>query len=156
MSTTQEMTFEYCPGWDTSKKEVHHIIYIEYHGRNVHTVITTEDGYLRDWDFELDCKGIEKYMYHNSGSGGNITELQPPHWADEYKHGSYWIHPTAKFKGKAKNGVRRFKPILYKGDPNPFNNGRRIYGTEYCETCDKYYDEDACPKHHTVNDNGEL
>lgn len=158
---SSEMTFEHGYG---DRKRIHRVVYIEYHGRNVHAVITDDkkegetefDGYRNDWDFELDCKECEKYMFYNSGSGGSIKEIRAAHWAPHAKDCSYWIHPDADLIGKVKNGVRKFKPFKYKGDPNPFNNGREIYGQDYCKFCNKWYDQDACPDHHIVNDQGEL
>lgn len=133
------------------------VIYILYHGRRVHDVIAEENGYCRHFDFETDCKEIEKFMYMLSGSGGSIKELQAPHLA---KPGTstYWIHQDARFKRGTRpiNITRRERPIKFNGDPNPFNNGRQFYASSYCKICNRYYDEDDCPDHHTVNDNGEL
>lgn len=150
------MAFEYTPIWSRTGKHIHRVVYIEYHGRRPHSVITDHNGIQCNWDFDMDCKEIERFMYYNSGSGGKITDIEPPHWIRGYKHGSYWIHEDAAFNGKAKNGVKRLKPFKYKNDPNPFNHGRHICGTDYCAKCNKWYDEDACPEHHTVNDEGEL
>ena len=46
-------------------------------------------------------------------------------------------------KTKAINAIRLDKPIEYNGNPNPFENGREIYGQDYCKFCEKWYDEDA-------------
>ena len=88
-------------------------------------------------------------MFQDVGGGGKITQLQAPHYV-KAGGASYWMHPNAKFKGKPKNIIRRDKPISYNGDPNPFNHGREIYGTDYCKFCNKWYDQDACPDHHIV------
>src|SRR5687767_11716632 len=102
----KEITFERGYGRD---KETHRIVYILYHGRTVFEVTTDElnekgewDGFQNHFDIELDCKEIEKYMYHHSGSGGNIKELQAPHLV-KGTDSTYWIHPDAAFKGKPKN-----------------------------------------------------
>lgn len=133
------------------------VIYIEYHDGEVHAVVTDEfDGYQNHFDFEPDCRGIERFMFYHSGSGGKITELQPTHL---YKKCScrYWLHPKAKFKGTPKNITRLKTPIKYSnGDPNHFNHGREIYSTDYCKFCNKYYDENLCDDHHRINEDGEL
>lgn len=138
----------------------HIVIYIEYQDGIPHAAITmywvdsAKEPYWRyvDWDFEIDPKEIEKFMYYNSGSGGGRT-IRLPQYIDSFKGGAYWIAPEAKIK---KNITRLQTPIEYEGDPNPFNNGREIYGTDYCKFCEKWYDQDACPEHHIINENGEL
>lgn len=142
---------------------IHKVIYIEYQGRRVHSVVTvyyvpksTIGSYWRccTWDFEKDCRGYERFMHHNSGSGGDIKKLQAPHYIPG-STASYWMHPDAKFKGQPKNIIRRDSPMKFNGDPNPFNRSREIYSVDYCKYCKKYYDQDCCDKHHTI-ENGEL
>lgn len=147
------MVFEhsYCRSVDLLR-----VVYIEYHDGIPHSAIAEQNGYIRNFDFEPDCKEIEMFMYYNSGSGGEIRKIQAPHYADEYKGATYWMHKDAKYRGKPINITRLDTPITYDGNPNPFDNARQIYAQEYCKMCNKYYDEDACPDHHEVNDNGEL
>lgn len=153
MRTVPEMTFEH--DYARSKSTLR-VVYIEYHGRRPHSVIAEKNGFQYHFDFDYDCKKIERFMYYHSGSGGKITDIQPPHFCNEYTGGKYWMHPDAKFKGKAINAKRIEYPVKYNKDPNPFNNGREIYGQDYCKFCKKWYDQDACPDHHIVNDEGEL
>lgn len=131
------------------------IVYIEYCGRNVHSVTAEHHGIQHHFDFELDCKGIEKYMFYYSGSGGKMTQLFG-HTIVKGADMSYWIHTDARFKNKPKNFPRRFKPVKYRKSANPFDNGREIYGQDYCKFCKKWYDQDACPEHHIVSNEGEL
>lgn len=141
------------------------VIYIEYIDglpHSVQTMFFVETATKPYWrvctfDFETDCKECELFMFYNSGSGGSPKELQAPHFIDG-ANASYWMHSKAKFKGKTKaiNAVRLDKLIEFNGNPNPFENGREIYGQDYCKFCEKWYDEDACPEHHVINDNGEL
>jgi hypothetical protein len=148
----REMTFKHSYARSVSELRV---VYIEYQGLQVHSVTAEEDGIQYHFDFDKDCKEFEKFMFYHSGSGGKITEIQAPHYAQFYKKASYWIHPEAKIKGRPINILKRKSPIKYKGDPNPFNNGREIRGQEYCKFCKKWYDEDACPDHHVIVE-GEL
>lgn len=152
-TTIPDMFFEH--DYARSKSTLK-IVYIEYIDGMPHSVTTSNKGFQSHFDYELDCKEQELFMFYHSGSGGKITEIQAPHFAENDGSCSYWMHPEAKFKGKAKNATRLDNPIHYDGNPNPFENGREIYGQNYCNFCDKWYDEDACPEHHTVNDNGEL
>ncbi len=142
---------------------LHRIIYIEYIDGFPHSVTTDVDGIAWHFDFEPDCQDIELFMFREVGSGGRITDLQAPHFVRSTNR-SYWLHPEAKFKGrsKPKNMVRIDSPIQYTAkspklkDCNPFNHGREIYRTDYCKFCEKWYDDDACPAHHVVNERGEL
>lgn len=134
------------------------VVYIEYIGGKPHAVVAEDEGYQNHFDFEDDCKEQELFMFYHSGSGGKITDLEAPHFVKEGAEASYWMHPKAKYKGKTKaiNAIRLDKAIEYNGNPNPFENGREIYGQDYCKFCEKWYDEDACPEHHVVNEEGEL
>ena len=133
------------------------VVYIEYIDGKPHSVTASHEGFQSHFDYEDDCKECGMFMFYHSGSSGKITDLQAPHFIDG-ANASYWMHPTAKFKGKTKaiNATRLDSPIEYNGNPNPFENGREIYGQDYCKFCEKWYDEDACPEHHIVNDDGEL
>lgn len=151
-----DMTFQY-------NGDLHKVLYIEYHGRRVHSVITAfyvpksnYGPYWRccSWDFEKDCRGYEKFMHYHSGSGGEIAELQAPRYI-KGSNASYWIHADAKFNGKPTNIIKRERPMMFNGDPNPFNNSRQIFSVDYCKYCKKYYDEDCCDEHHVI-ENGEL
>lgn len=152
----KELTFEL-------DKSIHRVVYIEYHGKRPHSVITDEkndngnwDGFMNHFDFELDCKQIEKFMFHNSGSGGKITEIQAPTYAKGTTDVFYWMHPAAKFSGKPKNIKKLPTPIKWNGTANPFKRGRFIYQVNYCKICDKYFDQDLCSDHHSENDKGEI
>ncbi len=150
----KEMTFTHDYAGSTS---LHRVVYIEYHDGIPFDVITDEfDGYMHHFDFEPDCKGFEKLMFHNTGSGGKITAIQAPHIADGCTGVAYWMHPEAKFKGRPKNITRIEAPIEIDGHINPFELGRKIGGVEYCKFCDKWYDEDLCPEHHIITDEGDL
>jgi hypothetical protein len=144
-------------------RELQRVIYIEYQGRRVHDVITAffvpkSNGgpYWRccNWDFEKDCRQIERFMHYHSGSGGNMKEIQAPHYIPNTS-ASYWMDADAKFKGRPKNIIKREKPMLFGGEPNPFNRSREIYSVDYCKYCKKYYDQDSCDEHH-VFEEGEL
>lgn len=156
LAEVPDMTFEHDYA---RRKSTHRIVYIEYIGGQPHSVTTDKfDGYQHQFDFMPDCKECELFMFYNAGMGGKITELQAPHFVKEGAQAAYWMHPKAKYNGKTKaiNAVMLDKPIEYNGNPNPFENGREIYGQDYCKFCEKWYDEDACPEHHVVNDEGEL
>lgn len=140
--------------------QAHKVIYIEYHGRRVHSVVTAyfveksiNGPYWRcsTWDFEKDCHKYEKFMYYRSGDGGDMRAIQAPHYIKGAK-ASYWMHPDARFNGRPKNIIKRFAPMSFNGDPNPFHNSRQVYSLDYCKYCKKYYDEDCCDKHHVIED----
>lgn len=143
--------------------ELHKVIYIAYIGRRVHDVVTvyyvpnaTGGPYWRCcyWDFEKDCREIERFMHYRSGDGGDMKEIQAPHFTPG-ANVSYWMHPDARFKGRPKNTTKRDTPMKFNGDPNPFNNSRQIYSIDYCKYCKKHYDQDCCDKHHVIEE-GEL
>lgn len=157
----EEMVFERGYG---DRKRIHRIVYIEYHGRKVHAIVTDEkkeedtlfDGFCNHFDFEIDCQKSYNFMFYLSGGGGKITELHPPSYINGVTGVTYWIHPEAHFKGKPKNIIQRINPIRYKGNPNPFNCAREIYQQNYCKICGKFYDENYCSAHHSINENDEL
>ncbi len=135
----------------------HRVVYIEYVDDRPFNVITEVNGIQHHFDFEMECYGGDSFMFYHSGSGGRITDIQAPHFV-KGANASYWMHPSAKFKGgkKAKNAVKLEKPIEYREGANPFDNGREIYAQDYCKFCEKWYDQDACPEHHRINEQGEL
>lgn len=150
----QEMIFEHDYA---RRKYTLQVVYIEYIDGQPHSVTASHDGIQCHFDFESDCKQAQLFMFYHSGSGGTITELQAPHFVDG-GNAAYWMHPDTSFKAgtDAINATRLNAPIEYEGKPNPFDNGREVYGQDYCDVCGVWYDEDACPDHHTVNDEGEL
>lgn len=148
---------------DHGRKIIHRIVYIEYVDGLPFSVTTDVNGIQNHFDFEMDCKGVNLFMFREVGSGGKITEIQAPNFVKTEPMASYWLHADAQFEsgGKPLNATRLSDPIELTCEingtkhSNPFNLGREILGSDYCKFCSKWYDEDACPDHHVVID-GEL
>jgi len=125
------------------------IIYIEYQKGIPFSVITVNEEFrtLTTYDFEEDCWNDEGLMFHESGSGGNPKQLQAPNYV-KGSHASFWISDKAAFRGKPKYCRRLAKPIERQGSANPFEmNAREIAGVEFCEECQRFFDEEGCPLH---------
>lgn len=139
-------------------KETDIIVFIQYQNKLPFSVITTSKDFkgLSNFDFEPDCKELEKFMFYCSGGGGNIKDIYIDDYIKSYKGGSYWIHKNAKERNTPINNKKLKNPLKINGDTNPFNNGRQIRGTEYCDICEKWYDEDACDEHQEFSDSGTL
>jgi hypothetical protein len=132
------------------------IVYIEYQNGKPFAACTAQLGQwsLENFDFETDCADVDSFMHHNSGGGGLATEIPAPHYIDGCKDTcSYWLHPEASLRGKAKNIKKIESPISINGNKNPFASSREVLDIIYCKHCDKYLDEDWCD-HLDVNDDG--
>lgn len=130
----------------------HRVIYIEYQDGIPHsaTIEDVKHGYLTHYDlgvFENDKKDL---FYYQCGSGGNKKKLQPPSYISTYRGGTYWIHPTAAFKGRVVNCRRLEKPLELESywikDINPFIVADEVDHYEYCTDCGKNF-RDHCEEH---------
>jgi hypothetical protein len=132
--------------------KIHRIVCIQYCDGQPHGAITdSNSGHQYHWDFEKECKWEgNDFMYHNSGSGGLITEIDLGDAGPDY-----WLHSSAALKAPTQAN-RLDKPLLINGDANIFTGAREIYQTVYCRVCDKYYDEDWCPDHHREKKTGDI
>jgi hypothetical protein len=135
------------------KGKQHLIVYIEYHDRKPHAVITLEEGkYMMHWDFDLNLNWGE-YMHYNSGGGGDVKSIQGPQFAEYSRKNAIWIAECVRFnKYKPKNCIILKSPIrLQKNgrtmiDPFKFSY-QEVLDIIYCDVCEGHYNEDGCQEH---------
>lgn len=128
------------------------VIYIEYQNGMPHSAIIEDvmHGYLRYYDFGFFEDDKKDVFHYDSGGGGDKKKLQAPKYQSTYRGGAYWLHPTAKFKGRVVNCRRLAKPIeieTYLGKSiNPFEHSDEVNHYEYCSDCGKNF-RDHCEEH---------
>lgn len=146
-------------------KELHRVVYIDYNNgiphqvMTVHFIPTAKVPYWRLywWDFFANNGDKSDLRAYNSGSGGDIHDVQAPNWVDGYI-GKYWIADDAKFNSEPKNAKRlkNPKPIadyFGKKSTNPFKVAEITNSHDYCEMCG-HESTEFCTVHKYEDDEG--
>lgn len=125
------------------------LVYIEYWNGKPHSAITTEADRrgATTWDIEVDTRFEEEdsYMFYSSGGYGLSRGV------DVNGH-EFWLAEDIAARGGIPAGSVR----LTRPHADIFTAGREVFDIVYCHVCDKHYDEDWCPKHHSEDeDTGE-
>lgn len=130
------------------------VVYIEYQDRLPHSVILSNGGYCRVYDFDFVYGDKKDIRYKWSGSGGSIKEIQAPHYV-KGSGAEYWMREDAGFKGKPKNIKRIDKPhrivTAFGSSLNPFKVSDETNEIIYCRECDQRRIEE-CPQHQYWDD----
>lgn len=145
----------------------HKIIYIEYHDKLPHSVVTIvyiknkKNSYWspRYWDFFLEEGDRKDIRAYNSGSGGDATKIEAPHWVDGYI-GTYWIADGISFNGTPINAKKLEQPerligYLGKKSRNPFKVAEITDNCEYCDRCG-HESSNFCYEHKYDDDDGNV
>lgn len=148
------------------EKERSRVIFIEYHDKVPHSVITTDYHEKIDywgktyWDFFLDGGQKGNLRGYESGSGGNPNEIEAPQYVDGTKGVELWMAEGVKLIGTPKNCTVIKNPIrLNNGiqtSINPFKVCNIAYSTEYCDRCGHEHADDFCREHIYEDEEGRL
>lgn len=130
----------------------HKVVFITYHNRKVHDVITDQDGCHYSWDAFYDQGSL--YLYNAGVGGGN--KMDAPKYIKGAKNVRLWLNGL-ELVGEPENCKIIKNPILlkcpYSGKSyNPFTIGDITHSYEYCEECGERSIE-ICREHvHEVED----